>query len=739
MIEWQIAYIEKQGTMSWQLRVRILLIVLCTCGRGYFAKAQIYVQPDQAANALAKKLAGQGVTISNATLNCAGQASGFFNVVSSNIGLDSGVVLTTGLAATTTSAYGVNGLSGYLASNDNSFPGDGALNVLAGQPTVDACDLEFDVIPNGDSIKFKYVFSSEEYKNAVCGPYNDAFAFFISGPGIVAAENMALVPGTNIPVTINSINNGVPGPVGVISNCTNMGAGSPFTSYYIDNSSGTTLTHQGLTAVLEARHKVIPCSNYHLKIVIADAGDPLYDSGVFLEAGSLQTGTFNINAIAQVPEDASAAFCIKGCLSGRFRIMRSEVSNEPKTVKFVFGGTAVSGVDYAAIADSLVIPMNEASADVAINGLATPVLGTKTLQIFIRSPFSCSGTNSIVDSATLLIYDTLSVRIVSPDTVVCDGDNVPLRITGDDFLSYQWTPESGLNNADIMDPIATPDTNTTYVVSASLPGTLCPVKTASVGVHVKLSPHLELIEDTTICFNTQMQLVAGTMQSNLFYSYLWAGPGGFTSSIADPVISNVTSKTTGVYTVVVRIDTNNCSASASTNITVNTPDTPNVVTTQIFCLNKPADSLKGEGVNLRWYETTADTGSYFAPVPPTNEPGIYSYSVTQTIGNCESPKTTVEVEVKKCCDGNIFIPNAFTPNGDGRNDKFEAIMDYGYRINSMYIFNRWGQIVFSGLDGIWDGSFDGKQCEIGSYFYRISFGCILGGEVERTGDITLVR
>ena len=95
--------------------------------------------------------------------------------------------------------------------------------------------------------------------------------------------------------------------------------------------------------------------------------------------------------------------------------------------------------------------------------------------------------------------------------------------------------------------------------------------------------------------------------------------------------------------------------------------------------------------------------------------------------------------MKKCCDGNIFIPNAFTPNGDGRNDKFEAIMDYGYRINSMYIFNRWGQIVFSGLDGIWDGSFDGKQCEIGSYFYRISFGCILGGEVERTGDITLVR
>ncbi len=719
-------------------RLVILLFVLFFAWP-HTSHSQILVAPGQTAAALAQKLAGQGVTISNATLNCAAQANGFFNVVSSNLGLDSGIVLTTGRAATSGGTYGINGYSASLASNDNGLPGDPMLPPLAGETTLDACALEFDVIPNGDSIKFNYVFSSEEYMNAVCGPYNDAFAFFISGPGIAGSQNLALVPGTNIPVTINSINDGIPGSTGHIANCTSIGAGSPFTAYYVDNSNGTTLTHKGLTTILQATHAVTPCATYHLKMVIADAGDPLYDSGVFLEAGSLSTGNFNINTVAQLPYDTASLFCIKGCLPGRFRIRRSTVSTEAKTVRFITAGNAISGVDYSPVPDSVVIPANQAYADVVINGLPTPLAGTKTLQLFIKSPYSCSGTNNIVDSASLLIYDTLHISMITPDTVICGNETVQLQVAGDSFLFYNWTPSSGLSNASVQDPAASTDTTTTYVVTTSLPGTSCPAKTAEIHFQVRLTPHIAINPDTAICVNAPVQLNAATTQSNLYYSYSWTGPNGFTGTLLSPTLAKATSANSGLYSLTVRIDTNNCQATASENLTVITPDTPIVSPQVTYCLNKQADSLKANGSGLLWYTGTSDTASVFAPVPPTNEIASYTYYVTQTVGSCESPRAGIEVEIKKCCDGNIFIPNAFTPNNDGRNDKFEAITDYGYRINSMYIFNRWGQIVYDGQAGIWDGNFGGSACEIGTYFYKIEFGCIIGGITERVGDVMLIR
>ena len=718
----------------------IILSLLCFLfAQVNITYAQISVSPNKTADSLVQRLAGQGVTVSNATLNCAARANGFFNVLSSNLGLDSGIVLTTGLASTEGSEYGINGSASNLASNDNVMPGDASLLPLALQTTYDACDLEFDVVPNGDSIKFDYVFSSEEYKNSVCGPYNDAFAFFISGPGISGSDNMALVPGTAIPVTINSINDSIPGRIGNISNCEMMGPGAPFKAYYIDNSSGTTLTHWGLTDVLQAVHAVIPCNTYHLKIVIADAGDPLYDSGVFLKAGSLHTGNFSISAIPPVAYDTASVFCVKGCLPGHFRVYTSQTYPVAKTLKIIFGGNAISGLDYVPIIDSVVIPANESMADVIINGLPTLPMGTKTLKLFLESPYACAGTNNIVDSASMLIYDTLHIAMLTPDTIACGNESIQLRVAGDSILFYNWSPISGLSNPSIANPTALTAATITYVVTATLPGTACPEKKAAVNFQIKLTPQINLSPDTTICFNTPVYLNAVTEQSNLYYSYSWNGPNGFTSISPDTIINNATIQNSGTYSISVLIDTNNCEAVASIKVNVNIPDTPIVKPIQIFCVNKQADSLHAEGINLLWYSPQGDSPSHYSPVPPTNDVAAYSYYVTETIGSCESPRTLVEVEIKKCCDGNIFVPNAFTPNGDGKNDRFEPVMDYGYSVIGIYIFNRWGQIVFSALDGSWDGSFDGAACEVGTYFYKIEFNCILGGTAERVGDVTLIR
>ena len=177
---------------------------------------------------------------------------------------------------------------------------------------------------------------------------------------------------------------------------------------------------------------------------------------------------------------------------------------------------------------------------------------------------------------------------------------------------------------------------------------------------------------------------------------------------------------------------------ATIGVAVNTPDTP-VVAPQIFCLDKQASALVADGTGLLWYAGTDSIGTAIAPVIETNELAVYTYYVTQTIGECMSPKTAVDVAVKKCCDGDIGIPTAFTPNNDGLNDKFEPIMDYGYYVKDFYIFNRWGQVVYSGLPGVWDGNYNGVRAEMGTYYYNIHFGCILGGTVERKGDVTLIR
>lgn len=285
--------------MSFKFKTSTLLVLFAVL-LSRSASAQIAVTPTSTATALATALTGGGVTISSPTLNCHNLANGMFTVTPGTLvgsgasattwGINSGIVLSSGKVASAA------GTEPTLASFNTATAGDPDLTTLAGAATYDACILEFDIIPTGDTIKFDYIFGSEEYNNSTCGNYNDAFAFFISGPGITGLANMALVPGTNIPVTVNTVNNGVPGPGYTLANCTSMGTGSPFTSYYNDNTGGTNFTMKGFTKVFTAVHDVIPCNTYHLKITIADAGNHLYDSEVFIKQGSIVSAVYNSTA-----------------------------------------------------------------------------------------------------------------------------------------------------------------------------------------------------------------------------------------------------------------------------------------------------------------------------------------------------------------------------------------------------------------------------------------------------------
>ena len=278
-----------------------------------FAQLNISLQTDPLL--LAQKLVGDGVVISNVILKSGPEATGFFNLAGgAKLNIDSGIVLTNGRAKSSfgpTNIYGLDGngltpASNSLAHTQWGAPGDADLSLIVGDVTNDACVLEFDFIPLGDSIRFNYVFSSEEYTLYACTEFNDAFAFLISGPGIAGTKNLALIPGTNLPVTINNINNH---------------ACSLYPQYYVDNLTNPNFTHDGHIKMFTALEQVQPCQTYHLKLVIADVADDDLDSGVFLEAGSLSSNAVSLNSSTQI-DGQNNNYLVEGCVNGSLKIKR---------------------------------------------------------------------------------------------------------------------------------------------------------------------------------------------------------------------------------------------------------------------------------------------------------------------------------------------------------------------------------------------------------------------------------
>ncbi|HYV92511.1 MAG TPA: choice-of-anchor L domain-containing protein [Chitinophagales bacterium] len=387
------------------------------------------VTPGGTATQIAQTLLGPGVTVSNATMNCTSNAYGIFTGGLAHLGLNEGIVLTSGSAV---DLIGPN--NSWFQSTPNYTPGDTDLSVLSGNPTFDECWISFDFIPTCDTVAFDYVFGSEEYPEYVNSPFNDVFAFFISGPGIIGTQNIALVPGANIPIAINNVNDGffdscaaiLPGP------CTNC-------QYYVNNCEGNAVQYDGYTTALAASAAVTVGQTYHLKLSIADASDYVYDSGVMLESKSLSCVS------TAVLEDA-----IRGCQDGDVRFCRSGSTAEAHTVHFTIGGTAVMGVDYYPIADSVVIPAGQQCTifdifptDVATGTIKTVVLTTTDFNVL---------TVNILDGVSV----TTSVEVEG----VCGYSTI--EASGAE--TYTWSPADGLTATTGETVIASPSVTTTYTV-----------------------------------------------------------------------------------------------------------------------------------------------------------------------------------------------------------------------------------------------------------------------------------
>jgi hypothetical protein len=264
---------------------------------------------------IAELLEGFGITILNVDVDCSYQSRGTFSGPS-DLPYESGLVISTG------QALHIPNPSSFFAGSDLQGGSDPDLAMITGvEDLKDRCAIEFDCIPMGDTLVFNYVFASEEYPEYVCTIFNDVFGLFLSGPGISGpfqnnAVNVALLPGTDTPVSINTVNAGmVVEMFGDSSIC--LAADTNWlenTVYYTDNSGGQSLAFDGMTVDLAATAVVVPDNIYHFKAVVADATDGNYDSAVFLQAFSFRSNPNNVG-IASRSQLKPVVMCQDGVLS----------------------------------------------------------------------------------------------------------------------------------------------------------------------------------------------------------------------------------------------------------------------------------------------------------------------------------------------------------------------------------------------------------------------------------------
>ena len=234
-----------------------------------------------------------GVTVSNVKYNGSSDiidcnSIGYFETghTSTNLGIEAGLILATGGVSV---AVGPNNDQGKIVYTTCAEYFDESLAALTLDPdsVYDMSVLEFDFVPWDKEVSFNYVFASEEYLEWVGTFYNDVFGFFVSGPnpdgGIYENQNMALIPGTDETVSINSVYT------------------QHNSQYYVDNTGGETIQFDGFTTVLTVSFKVEPLETYHIKMGICDVGDIEWDSGVFLEAHSFMSNFTYDMTIDSIP------------------------------------------------------------------------------------------------------------------------------------------------------------------------------------------------------------------------------------------------------------------------------------------------------------------------------------------------------------------------------------------------------------------------------------------------------
>ncbi len=320
-------------------------------------------------NLISNIFLGDGVEVVDVSFEGNPISVGYFKNGNNAVGIERGIVMTTGRAASTNCDIAGQGGADCVGSDQTSAQNNSSAidtdlsNIAAGGFDVfDVAKYTITFIPTSDTLRFKYVFASEEYPEFSCDPFNDVFGFFISGPGLNGpyqnnAVNIALIPNTTEAVSINNVHPDDPVP----PSC------SPeYGQYYNANGNNTQPTYDGYLDVFTAEVVVIPCQTYVIKLSIADVGDDIYDTGVFLEAKSFGTGSLQVETTTVSLDGAITEGCSNGTIS--FSSPRPVATD--LILDYTLIGTAQNGVDYQAVPLNLFIPAGDSIITIDIVGIA---------------------------------------------------------------------------------------------------------------------------------------------------------------------------------------------------------------------------------------------------------------------------------------------------------------------------------------------------------------------------------
>lgn len=315
--------------------------------------------------------------------------------------------------------------------------------------------------------------------------------------------------------------------------------------------------------------------------------------------------------------------------------------------------------------------------------------------------------------------------MAAPDTMICNIDSVMLHAFNG--VSYQWNPSVTLNASNIANPMASPDFNTTYTVTVT-DANGC-VNTDSVTVLVVDTVVASTSNDTTICEGQTVQLWA---QGAVYYQW------NFDPSLSNINISNpdATPITTTTYFVTSFIGS--CFDEDTIHVQVlpaPVPDAGEAVT-----INQgESTQLQGSGGASYFWFPGLTLNDFLLQNPTATPINTTTYYLNVTGDNGCQALDSVIVYVTH--NHLILAPTAFTPNGDGLNDYFSFYTKGVVDVLSFQIYNRWGQLIFNDNTNIpgWDGTYKGKDQEIGTYVFLATAKTFDGDVISFKGDLTLLR
>ena len=349
-------------------------------------------------------------------------------------------------------------------------------------------------------------------------------------------------------------------------------------------------------------------------------------------------------------------------------------------------------------------------------------------------------------AASLQVFPTPAFQL-NPEPEICLGESIQLNFVSTNGAIYTWTSPD-IPGFTSNDPLlrVTPNQTTRYRVVAQVPS--CNPVEAEITVTVIQPANVTVPGDQTVCEGDALTLTAtGTLPGRETYLWRWNGQSSNQASIT---VTNLRENTVFELTYVYG---NNCGVITRT---VNVQVEANVIIEGIDV--EPMEYISdgvpaGDLVTLRVNtDPPAPAGATYAwtangeSIPGNTavlqhrplEAGMVTYEVTITSPNGCEAIGSIELNVN---EPEYMIPNAFTPNGDGRNDFFNVVTKGLIEIVQFRVYNRWGQLVYNNTNPSqgWDGNVNGRPAPSDVYVYTIMLRFPNGREVTESGNVTLIR